>query len=369
MQDADGREQMETHNDIAISVKKVSKTFYPLRAYVPFLGAKVRGFTSVDDVSFEVATGEMVGLLGPNGAGKTTLLKILSTLILPSHGEVLFFGKDHRQPREQTRGLLGLVTCDERSFYWRLTGWQNLMFFAALYRVPKEVARKRGMELLDTLGLAHAAHERFDRYSAGMKQKLSIARGLISDPRIVLYDEPTRSLDPLSQKSIREWIREKRLSSPEQTHLVATHHLSEAEDLCDRVMIMSRGKLVTTGDVESLRQKFPVHTGKLHEVVVHWQADASMDGFVTELASRPGVELTARENDGPRTLYSVTTYGESVALSDVFHLAAKNGGIIEQVQSRKDSLDDLFCSLVDKDQAREVVAETPTPEQAGRHGE
>ncbi|MEJ2756745.1 MAG: ABC transporter ATP-binding protein, partial [Gammaproteobacteria bacterium] len=185
-----GRCRTPDKKRLPVDVDRVTKRFRPMMSRLPGFRGNT-SFTSVNRVSFQVGLGEMVGLLGPNGAGKTTLLKMIATLISPSEGQIRFFGKDNRSSAVRERGLVGLVTCDERSFYWRLTGWQNLMFFAALYRIPKKIAGQRSGELLDALGLSHAANRRFDSYSAGMKQKLAIARGLLADPAIVLYDEPT----------------------------------------------------------------------------------------------------------------------------------------------------------------------------------
>ncbi len=142
--------------------------------------------SALEGVSFDIAAGEMVGLLGPNGAGKTTLLKVLATLLFPSSGEVHFGDINVLREPGRARKRLGLVTCDERSFYWRLTGRHNLEFFAALYHVPSRETPARVQELLEVLGLAEAADRPFHGYSAGMKQKLAIARGLLASPEILL---------------------------------------------------------------------------------------------------------------------------------------------------------------------------------------
>ena len=147
---------------------------------------------ALERVSFAIEEGETVALLGPNGAGKTTLLKIIATLLYVSSGRVLIHGHDVTGDPLRARRLIGLVTSDERSFYWRLTGRQNLAFFAALYRLPARTLADRVADLLDVTGLTEAADRSFHTYSSGMKQRLAIARGFLADPRIVMYDEPTR---------------------------------------------------------------------------------------------------------------------------------------------------------------------------------
>ena len=330
--------------DAAVSVQDVEKTFRRVRfsarrflAWEPV--AALRG------VSFDVRPGEMVGLLGPNGAGKTTLLKIISTLIYPTRGHVLFYGRDNRDGEIKTRGMLGLVTCDERSFYWRLTGRANLMFFATLYRMPKQAAHARIDELLAALNLTEAADKRFDSYSSGMKQKLSIARGLLSDPRIVLYDEPTRSLDPLSQRSIRQWIQQRRVVRPEQTHLIATHHLVEAEELCDRVVIINAGRVIAQGTANEMRRYF----GDQCSTHVITFADVP-DTIAAALAGLDGVMdvRTVADADGMQRI-RVTSDAAGRGMTAVLDHLIRQGARILECAAEDVSLDDVFCSLVESD--------------------
>jgi ABC-2 type transport system ATP-binding protein len=328
----------------AVSVQNVEKTFRRIRfsarrilAWEPV--AALRG------VTFDVQPGEMVGLLGPNGAGKTTLLKIISTLIYPTHGNVLFYGRDNRDGEIKTRGMLGLVTCDERSFYWRLTGRANLMFFATLYRMPKQAAQNRIDELLAALNLTDAADQRFDGYSSGMKQKLSIARGLLSDPRIVLYDEPTRSLDPLSQRSIRQWIQQRREVRPEQTHLIATHHLVEAEELCDRVVIVNAGRVIAQGTATEMRRFFGEQCST-HLVTFADVPDtiaATLTGLDGVMDIRPVADA-----DGMQRI-RVTSDAAGRGLTAVLDHLIRQGARVLECSAEDVSLDDVFCSLVESD--------------------
>lgn len=204
-------------------------------------------------VSFRALEGEILGFLGPNGAGKTTLLKILSCLILPDRGTVKVNGFDiHWEKAVKTS--IGLVTSDERSFYWRLTGLENLKFFARLYDLPTNRIEKRAQDLIGRMHLENVAQRPFMSYSSGMKQRLSIARALLHDPPILLMDEPTKSLDPQSAMNLREFIKKELNEEDKKTILLATHNLREAEDLCHRIAIMSGGRIRALGSVEEIRR-------------------------------------------------------------------------------------------------------------------
>ncbi len=204
-------------------------------------------------IDFTVQEGALVGLLGPNGAGKTTLLKILCGLVLPESGRAELFGVPAGDPRLPDQ--LGLVHGDERSFYWRLTARENLDFFARLHGLAGSARTARVAALLEKVQLSADANRRFSDFSSGMKQRLAIARALLADPPVVLMDEPTRSLDPVSAAVQREWIREELHHRDGKTILLATHNLREAEELCDRVLVIARGELRAEGTPEELRHR------------------------------------------------------------------------------------------------------------------
>ena len=199
--------------------------------------------------------GELFGILGPNGAGKTTLAKILSTLILPDSGTALINGFDIYRHQKEIKKFIGYTTSEERSFYWRLTGRQNLSFFATLYNLSNNEARERIKYLIDLLALEEEVDKPFMSYSTGFKQRLSIARSLLCDPQILLMDEPTRSLDPLSKLRLQKFVKQELAGEQKKTVLLATHDLSEAEYLCDRLAILSQGKIVTIGKIGEIKER------------------------------------------------------------------------------------------------------------------
>ena len=245
----------------AIRPLQLTKHFPRTSGYRDLLPFRQRQrVAALDSVNLEIEEGEFFGLLGPNGAGKTTLIKLLCCLVLPSSGTAQVFGHDILREEQAVKNLVGLVSSEERSFFWRLTGRENLQFFASLYHLSGPKANERIDELLNLVGLVGEGDIRFQNYSTGMRQKLSIARGLLSQPQILFVDEPTRSLDPVSAQTVRHFFKEK-VAGEGKTVVLATHNLNEAEQLCDRLAIMDHGHVIALGTVRELRSLFQSHEG------------------------------------------------------------------------------------------------------------
>src|SRR5918992_1253507 len=177
------------------------------------------------DVNLQISPGEIFGILGPNGAGKTTLLKILGTLVLPTAGQALVMGLDVVEEPELVKEALTYAVSEERSLDWRLTGRQNLHYFAALSNIPGREAKQRIAGLLDLLDLGGAADRRVMYYSTGMRQKLILARTLLADPEVLLLDEPARSIDPLMASALWQFVRAQLVDRQGKTVIMATHNL------------------------------------------------------------------------------------------------------------------------------------------------
>ncbi len=235
----------------AITLNNLSKTYpQPLLRLKRALRLGVKPpVDALVGVNFEVEKGEVFGLIGRNGAGKTTLTKIIATLVQPTSGTVSVFGRDSVKDDVKVRASLGLATAEERSFYWRLTSTQNLMFFARLHGIADKKARSRISELFERLELNELANRRFSDLSTGNKQKLAVARALLAKPPLLLLDEPTRSLDPLAASNMRQIIS----SLNDETVLLTSHNLSEIEQLCDRVAIISDGVIRAIDTPAALR--------------------------------------------------------------------------------------------------------------------
>src|SRR5690349_4275155 len=218
-------------------------------------GQRAETVRALTDVTWDVRSGEFFGLLGENGAGKTTLFKILATLVVPDAGEAIVNGLDVVRSPSRVREILAPVIADERSLNWRLSARENLRLFAALHSLRGAAAERRIDELLALVKLVEAADRAVSGFSSGMKQRLLVARTLLSRPSVLLLDEPTRSLDPISAREFRRFLREDVALAQGCTVLLATHNAEEAFELCDRVGVLHRGLLIAMGQTPELARE------------------------------------------------------------------------------------------------------------------
>jgi len=208
---------------------------------------------AVDDISFMVDEGEILGFLGHNGAGKTTTIRMLTGRARPTSGRARVCGYDVVRDRERMKPLINLVF-EDQNLYLRLAGRENLQLFAELYDAPSA----RVGELLDAVGLADVAGNKVKTYSSGMKQRLLVARALVNRPRVLFLDEPTRGLDPTSAREVREMIREQVRRGA--TVFLTTHYMEEADELCDRVAFLASGKIVALDTPRELKLRYGERT-------------------------------------------------------------------------------------------------------------
>jgi ABC-2 type transport system ATP-binding protein len=281
---------------VAVSIRGVRKKFLIRR---PFREAMRHPFKreyhqALDDVNCDVHAGEFFGFLGSNGAGKTTLFKILATLVSPDSGTVVVDGLDVEKQAAGVRRVLTPVIADERSLRWRLDSRENLKLYAVLYGLPAKAVGPRVDEVLETVGLDPRSTKLAGRFSSGMRQRLLIARALIPRPKVLLLDEPTRSLDPVSARGLRSFLREEICKRLGCTILLATHTAEEAFELCDRVAILDKGRPLAIGETEKLQLQY----GEDRYVV--WTRSAEHQAFVA-LAARDvirHVTLRSIDDDG-----------------------------------------------------------------------
>lgn len=239
-------------------------------------GTEVR---AVDDLSLSVPVGQVVGLLGPNGAGKTTTIKMMCGLVTPTSGRVHLHGYDIARERPLAVRQVGAVLEGARNVYWSLSAWQNLLYFGRLKGLSRKVIAPRAESLLRSLDLWERRHQAVGGFSRGMQQKVAIAAALITDPPILLLDEPTIGLDVQTARTVKDWIA--RLAHEEgKTIVLTTHQLALAQELCDRIAIIHQGRLLTDLPVRELLARFRQET---YEIRLGGPLDSSaaswLDGF------------------------------------------------------------------------------------------
>lgn len=241
--------------EAAISIAGLTKSFRT--GTITGMGDRVDALRGVD---LEVPRGEIVGMLGPNGAGKTTLLEILATLIEPDAGRAVVCGHDVVADAAAVRSLVAYCPSSLHTFYPRLTGAQNLEFFASLYGVVGAESRDRIRHALDVVALADAGDAPLQTYSDGMQQRLTIARALVAGAAVLLMDEPTKSLDPSARTAVHAVFR--RALMADVTMLLVTHSVEEAATVCDRVVLLERGRITRTGRPEAVLADFSRNAGE-----------------------------------------------------------------------------------------------------------
>ena len=325
----------------AIQTQRLTKRFRELRGYrdLIFYPWRESTRTAVADVDLEIGEGEVFGLLGENGAGKTTLIRMLSTTLIPTSGRAMVGGHDVAHDPHAVRRVLGLVSGDERTFYWRLTGRQNLDFFAALYHVPRRQADSRIRRLLETLGVSDDADRPFHAYSTGTRQKFAIARGLLTEPRILFLDEPTRALDPIAADDVRRYVVEHISRELGATVLMATHTLSEAEAICHRVGIVRHGRLIAVGTMSELSARMSL--SKQLDVTVA-DRDPLPAPAVESLRTLHGTEIETTLSPSGVTTLHLAIGPEPDAVTRVLAAVVRSGIRVESAATRLPTLEDVY---------------------------
>ena len=328
--------------EYAIETFNLTKKFTPTRGFIDLLHPfRKKEVTAIEDVSIKVRKGELFGILGPNGAGKTTLIKVLCTLILATRGTAYVNGYDILKEGEKVKASLGLVTGEERSFYWRLTGRQNLEFFALLHNFSFSNAGEKVTELLNLLDLEDKADDRFDSYSAGMKQRMAIARGLLNNPEILFMDEPTKSLDPNAAQNLRVFIKKQLVKDQGKTVFLSTHHLGEAEQLCDRIAIIDNARIRACGTLGELRGIIGGEETYILEV-----KELSKD-VLNKLADLEGIiDFSAHVHSDIASIEIRLSKGETV-LPQIIDMIVNAGGKIQACTTKKIALNEVFAQIID----------------------
>ena len=295
-----------------------------------------REVVAVDDVSFEIQEGELFGLLGPNGAGKTTTVKMLTTLLIPTSGSASVKGFDVVDQADDVRRRIGFIFGGERGLYWRLSGIDNLRYFASLYNVDYDITKKRIPFLLEMVGLNGRGDEKVQGYSRGMKQRLHVARTLLHNPDILFLDEPTLGLDPVGAREFRQVILN--LQSEKKTILLTTHYMFEADALCNRIAIIDHGRIIASDTPTGLKS----HVRDLN--VVEVETFGVPDSMIEKLRALPFADALSVEDQGQKQMLLIQTSRGAEAVPDV--MSALEGLKVGRVIVREPTLEDAYVRLV-----------------------
>jgi ABC-2 type transport system ATP-binding protein len=302
----------------AIEVSHLSKHFGTLKA--------------LDDISFSVSEGETFGFLGPNGAGKTTTIRILTGISAPTSGTATIFGKDIIRDTIASRKQMGIVH-ETSNIYDDLTAWQNLMFTAELYTVGKHEREQRGRELLETFGLLERRNDKVHGFSKGMKRRLTLAMGLVNNPRLLFLDEPTSGLDVQSNLIIRDVIRD--LNSHGVTVFLTTHNIEEANLACDRVAIINHGRIAAINSPERLKKT--IQSAQSIEVAF----DVPSPGRLEALKQIQTVSEVRKEGDK----FRLFTEDPSSVIPAIMDYAKAGNTKVLSMTTFGPSLEDVFIKL------------------------
>lgn len=295
-------------------------------------------------VSFSVRRGELFGILGPNGAGKSTLVKILSTLLLPDGGEASILGFDVVKDRDEVRKHIGISLSVEKGFFYKLTARENLKYFGMLYGLNGSRLNSRVEEVLREVGLHKHADKTYEDMSLGMRARLSIARALLSNPEVLILDEPTLGLDPVSARRIRGLLLD--LAHKQgRTVLLTTHNMFEAETLLDRVAILVDGRIVAVDSVESLKRS--IADSVFIEVRV---SGVPHEAVVKALQLVEGARLSTHHAHGnvEKLTVAVPASKADEALESLVHSFRASGLKVRGVSVKEPTLEDVFVALTAK---------------------
>lgn len=279
---------------------------------------------AVSDISLSMEEGKIIGLLGVNGAGKTTTIKMLSGLLHPDNGQIFIDDIELTSQTKYLKNKLNIIPGGERNLYWRLTGRENLEYFASLYGLRGTIRDNRINEILDTVQLINAADTLVEKYSKGMKQRLQIARGLINDPTYIFLDEPTLGLDILIAKEVRQYL--KHLTVEKQKGILLTsHYIREVEELCDYIYVLDAGSIIFEGTPTQLNQRLTVDSDSVSLTI---DDTTKIAGFFKQYVVS-GNELTV----------SFKLLQETLA-----HLSSENISVLD-IKINRHTLEDSLVSL------------------------
>ena len=330
----------------AIECENLRRTFVTSKGRLSF--KKKKEIIALDDVNFSIKEGELFGLLGPNGAGKTTTTRILCTLLLPTSGTARILGYDVVKEARNVQRVVNMVAGGERMLYFRLTARENLEYFVELYNVPRKEVKERIDDLMGLVGLTDRQDEPVERFSKGMKQRLQIARGLINDPDVLLLDEPTLGLDVHIARDIRRFIQDELVRNRKKTVLLTTHYLYEAEEICDRVAFIHKGKIIAIDTPQNFKKM------SKKGISIEIQVSFMHKDIISSLESLNGVRSVSTPESHdisagvPAERIVLIIEGEEVIPQIMSYLTESQTKILS-MNVREPSLEDIFIEMTSGD--------------------
>lgn len=326
---------MLTNNPpFAIETQSLVKTFKTKQG---FWKRATQTTEAVRGISFHVEKGELFGLLGPNGAGKTTTVKMLSTLLIPTSGSIHILGREIMRHTTEVRKHIGFTFGGARGLYGRLTGIENLRYFAELYAMPPEVTRRRIPELLEMVGLQECGNNKVETYSSGMQQRLHLARALLHDPELIFLDEPTVGIDPVGARELRATVKE--LKSQGKTILLTTHYMAEADELCDRIAIINKGQIVAMDSPSSLK------TQMTRDSFIELKVSSEKLPMLKKTLARlePAAEINYTQQHFAWEV-SIRSPQPGVVIELVSPLLSSN--VIQNLEVRNQTMEDVYVAII-----------------------
>jgi ABC-2 type transport system ATP-binding protein len=317
-----------------ITVTDLAKTYY-IKERTGFFKSRAREISALKNINLTIEQGELFGLLGPNGAGKTTLIKCITTLLIPSQGQIVVNGFEVGRQDTQIRASLGCLLGGERSIYWKLTGRENLEYFAALYHLPPRKIKSQLEKLDHLLNLGSLLDRPVETYSSGQKMMLVFARVLLNDAKILILDEPTTTLDVPSAQALRRVI--KGLNQEGYTIIITSHLMNEIEELCQRVAIVDHGTIIAEGTIEDLKRELE------RDQIIKIEGVISPEALEA-VRSQPGViNLASNQN---RDLMEVTVFVKDIRqiLPALLQNLLSHQALLEHVSPATITLEDVFMA-------------------------
>ncbi len=327
-----------------IEVEDVSKIYIRKKRKGLFKKEKIP-INACKNISFYVEEGEIFGLLGPNGAGKTTLIKILTTLLLPTSGRAKVLGYDVEKDANKVRHFINAMLMGERSIYWKLTGKQNLEYFASLYHIPSKEAKSRIEGLVSKLDLEEFLGRKVETYSSGQKFKLAFAKSLINNPPLIFLDEPTATLDPRAAREVRQIIKE--LNENGTTIFLTTHNMNEADELSHRVAILDFGEIIDLSTPDALKEKVSKNASIRIEIPssvninLSWDKELKDLPFIHELAYDQKISGNNDNGNGSRAVVKLVCE-KNINLTELVNIFENHDIPVYSINSELPSLEDVF---------------------------